>query len=202
MNRIYLDTSVYGGYYDPEFELWTKILFDKIEKGELEIIFSKLTDIELLSAPEKVKKLIDLIPENKIINVDISDRAIELAEQYLKENVVGKTSRADCTHIAIVTLNNADILVSWNFKHIVNINRIRGYNAVNYKLRHKILEIRTPREILNMNKTVKTKKDKNLIDELRQIRDKINLEIKDLSLEQLKQYWKTKETLHPTRAWQ
>lgn len=122
MNRIYLDTSVFGGYYDTEFELSTKILFDKIEKGEYNIIFSKLTDIELLPAPEKVKNLVDLIPENKIISVDISDEATELAELYLKENVVGKTSRADCTHIAIATLNNAYILVSWNFKHIVNVN--------------------------------------------------------------------------------
>lgn len=148
MNKIYLDTSVFGGYFDTEFELWTKILFDKIFKGEYKIIFSKLSDIELLPAPENVRKLIELIPESQIINVDITDEAIELAEQYLIENVVGKTSRADCTHIAIATLNNADILVSWNFKHIVNVNRIRGYNAVNYKYGHKILEIRTPREIL------------------------------------------------------
>ncbi len=148
MNKIYLDTSVFGGYFDTEFELWTKILFDKIFKGEYKIIFSKLSDIELLPAPENVRKLIELIPESQIINVDITDEAIELAEQYLIENVVGKTSRVDCTHIAIATLNNADILVSWNFKHIVNVNRIRGYNAVNYKYGHKILEIRTPREIL------------------------------------------------------
>jgi predicted nucleic acid-binding protein len=148
MNRIYLDTSVFGGYYDTEFELWTKILFEKIIKGEYKIIFSKLIDIELFSAPEQVKKIAELIPENNIIRVDITDEATELAEQYLSENVVGKTSRADCTHIAIATLNNADILVSWNFKHIVNINRIRGYNSVNYKFGHKILEIRTPREIL------------------------------------------------------
>jgi len=80
--------------------------------------------------------------------IGISDQALELAEQYLKENVVGKTSRGDCIHIALATLHNADILVSWNFKHIVNITRIRGYNSVNYKLGHKILEIRTPREIL------------------------------------------------------
>jgi hypothetical protein len=53
-----------------------------------------------------------------------------------------------------------------------------------------------------MNKTIETKKEKTLTDELRQIRDKINLEIQDLSMEQLKEYWKTKETLHPTRVWQ
>lgn len=148
MNRIYLDTSVFGGYYDSEFELWTKILFEKIINGEYKIIYSKLIDIELFSAPDQVKEIVELIPEKDIIRVDITDEANALAEQYLSENVVGKTSRADCTHIAIATLNNEDILVSWNFKHIVNINRIRGYNSVNYKYGHKILEIRTPREIL------------------------------------------------------
>lgn len=148
MNRIYLDTSVFGGYFDPEFELWTKILFDKIRKGEFKIIYSRMTDIELVPAPEKIKNLANSISENSIEFVDISDEATELAEEYLKENVVGKTSRADCIHIALATLNYADILVSWNFKHIVNVNRIRGYNSVNYKFGHKILEIRTPREIL------------------------------------------------------
>ena len=123
-------------------------MFNKIIAGEYKVIYSKLTDLELLPAPEKIKQLVELIPENLIEYIDISVEAIILAEEYLRENVVGKTSRADCTHIALVTLHHADILVSWNFKHIVNINRIRGYNAVNHKFGHKILEIRTPREIL------------------------------------------------------
>jgi hypothetical protein len=148
MNRIYLDTSVFGGYFDPEFELWTTILFDKIIKGEYKVIYSKLIDIELTGAPQKVKDLVNSLPISQLELTEISDEAIQLAENYLNENVVGKTSRADCIHIALATLNNADILVSWNFKHIVNVNRIRGYNAVNYKFGHKILEIRTPREIL------------------------------------------------------
>ena len=92
--------------------------------------------------------MINILPKTQNEVVEISDTALELAQQYLKENVVGKTSEADCVHIALATLNNVDILVSWNFKHIVNINRIRGYNSVNYKLGHKILEIRSPREIL------------------------------------------------------
>ena len=148
MERIYLDTSVFGGYFEPEFELWTKILFDKIREGEFRIIFSRLTDIELQPAPERVKQLAGDLPESMIEFIDISDQALELAGQYIEENVVGKTSQSDCIHIALATLHNADILISWNFKHIVNMHRIRGYNSVNYKLGHKILEIRTPREIL------------------------------------------------------
>ncbi len=148
MNRIYLDTSVFGGYFDTEFELWTKILFDKVIEGEYRVIYSKLVDIELTPAPQKVRILANSLPLTELELIEISDEALELADQYLKENVVGKTSRSDCVHIALATLNNADILVSWNFKHIVNVNRIRGYNSVNYKFGHKILEIRTPREIL------------------------------------------------------
>ena len=148
MNRIYLDTSVFGGYFDLEFELWTKMLFQRIINGEFKVIYSRLTDLELDPAPENVRNLASLIPEKCIEFVEIEDETIELAEQYIKDNVVGKTSRADCIHIALATINSADILVSWNFKHIVNINRIRGYNSVNYKLGYKLLEIRTPREIL------------------------------------------------------
>ena len=148
MNRIYLDTSIFGGYFDIEFELWTKILFEKIVNGEFKVIYSKLVDIELMPAPGKVRNLANSLPMSQLEFVEISDEAFELADQYLKENVVGKTSRSDCVHIALATLTLADILVSWNFKHIVNVNRIRGYNSVNYKFGHKILEIRTPREIL------------------------------------------------------
>lgn len=149
MERIYLDTSVFGGYFDPEFELWTKLLIDKIIKGEIKLLFSQLTEIELNRAPQYVKDLVNQIPNEHIEFLAITNEANQLANQYVKENVVGQTSLEDCRHIAIATLNNADILASWNFKHIVNVSRIRGYNAVNYKLGHKILEIRTPREILN-----------------------------------------------------
>ncbi len=149
MERIYLDTSVFGGFFDIEFEKWTKILFEKIYQGKYKILYSKLTDRELFPAPKRVKDLVLTIAENQIEIVEITEEAKELANKYISENVVGKTSIADCIHIALATVYDADILVSWNFKHIVNIIKIRGYNSINYRLGHKILEIRTPREILN-----------------------------------------------------
>lgn len=148
MEKIYLDTSVFGGYFEPEFELWTKILFNKIREGQYRLLYSRLTDNELIPAPENVKDLVLQIPDDYIEVLEITREATKLADKYIDEQVVGKTNRADCVHIALATLNNADILVSWNFKHIVNINRIRGYNSVNYRFGHQILEIRTPREIL------------------------------------------------------
>ncbi len=146
--RLYLDTSVFGGYFDAEFELWTKLLFDKIKEGKYIILYSQVNELELELAPERVKNLISLIPKDSLEFILNSTEAVNLAKLYLSENVVGHTSRTDCNHIALATLNRADILVSWNFKHIVNVNRIRGYNSVNVKLGHKSLEIRTPREIL------------------------------------------------------
>jgi predicted nucleic acid-binding protein len=146
--RIYVDTSVFGGYFEVEFERWTKPFIEKIITGEIILLYSQLTEIELTKAPLYVRELIQRIPAAHIEFLPVTDLSNELAEQYIKENVVGKTNIEDCRHIATATLNNADLLASWNFKHIVNMNRIRGYNSVNYKLGHKILEIRTPREII------------------------------------------------------
>ena len=78
--------------------------------------------------------------------IEITEEAVTLATEYINEKVVGRTSYADCLHIALATINRADFLVSWNFKHIVNIERIRGYNAINIKNGFKQLEIRSPRE--------------------------------------------------------
>ena len=79
----------------------------------------------------------------------MTEEAIALAKNYIKENVVGKTSFDDCVHIALATIYKVDILVSWNFKHIVNVYRIRGYNAVNLRLGYQTLEIRSPKDIIS-----------------------------------------------------
>lgn len=117
-------------------------------KREAIMLFSQITELELKNAPERVKNLVNDIPESNIEFLTFTQEVNDLTDKYLSEKVVGKTSRPDCLHIAMATLNNADILASWNFKHIVNINRIRGYNGVNYALGYKLLEIRTPREIV------------------------------------------------------
>jgi len=150
MERLYLDTSVFGGYFEPEFEYWTKILFERIKKGYYKLLLSELTNIELSKAPQNVKRVVLSVPPVQVENIEITNKATELADTYINENVVNRRSRGDCLHIALATISNADILVSWNFKHIVNINRIRGYNGVNYKHGYKMLEIRTPREILEV----------------------------------------------------
>ncbi len=150
IQRVYIDTSVVGGYFDEEFEFYTKLFFDKVEQGKFKVILSDILTTELQGAPDNVVAFFKSIPKKQIEYVAQTEDSIQLGEEYLNEGVVGKTSRTDCRHIALATLVNADILVSWNFKHVVNITRIRGYNSVNIKNGHRILEIRTPREILEL----------------------------------------------------
>lgn len=146
---IYVDTSVIGGYFDVEFENETKRLFENVEFGKYEIMYSSVTEDELLNAPVQVRNLLDTIPSEFKKKVLLTEEAVKLADTYIAENVVGKTSREDCFHIALATINKADILVSWNFKHIVNVFRIRGYNSVNLKLGYTQIDIRSPKDIVS-----------------------------------------------------
>ena len=148
--RIYVDTSVVGGFYDKEFDQATKALFRKVEKGEIILVVSELLEAELLRAPEHVRNHFDKYSKKQIQRVELTEEAKILADRYIAEQVVGVTSKADCQHIAMATINKVDVLVSWNFKHIVNLKRIRGYNSVNLKLNYTMLEIRTPKEIIEL----------------------------------------------------
>lgn len=147
--RIYIDTSVFGGFFDEEFSEHTIPFFKKLKNSDFTLLFSKVTQEELENAPEKVKNLVKSIPLITTEFLDLTDEAVDLANDYITENVVGQTSFADCLHIALATINRADFLVSWNFKHIVNIQRIRGYNSINIKKGFNQLEIRSPREFEN-----------------------------------------------------
>ena len=147
IKSAYLDTSVFGGYFDEEFSEPTVNFFDRIIRENIELIVSEVLTAELENAPEHVRTLLSSIPNNQIQSIDVNQEAEQLAKSYISEKVVGKTSYADCLHIALATLYNADILVSWNFKHIVNIDRIRGYNSVNLKQGYKMIEIYSPLEL-------------------------------------------------------
>ncbi len=80
--------------------------------------------------------------------VSLNEESITLASAYLEDGVVAESSLSDARHIAIATVEQVDILLSWNYKHIVNLNRIRLLNSVNLKLGYPALEIRSPREVL------------------------------------------------------
>jgi len=152
--RIYIDTSIVGGFFDKEFEKETKMLFERLENKEVVFVISDVLTGELENAPERVGALLDNYNKNCFEKVPLTDEARELADKYIAENVVGKTSYDDCCHIALATIHKVDILASWNFKHIVNLARIKGYNAVNLKNGHITLEIRNPKDLVDYGKGI------------------------------------------------
>lgn len=150
--RLYFDTSVFGGIYDIEFQQETEKLFRMVNKGKIVCVYSDLTEFELENAPEKVKEHFINLGKNTVEAVEITAEINDLAKEYIQEKVVGETSIDDCRHIACATINKVDYLVSWNFKHIVNVFRIRGYNSINIKNGYSQLDIRSPKDIIENEK--------------------------------------------------
>lgn len=149
--KVYTDTSVIGGCFDDEFKEWSNASFEEFCSGAKQIILSDLTLQELELARQEVREKIHEIPENHRVFITINDEAIQLAETYIQEGALTNKSYNDALHIALATLNNSGVLASWNFKHIVNLDRIRLYNSINLRLGYRVIEIRTPREILNLS---------------------------------------------------
>ena len=145
--RIYIDTSIVGGYFDDEFKDDTIALFNRFENNEVIFVISDLLELELLDAPEKVRNLLTRYAINKFDVIELTQEAFALADAYIAEKVVGKSSLEDCRHIALATINHVDVLASWNFKHIVNLDRIKGYNSVNLRLGYQMIEIRSPKDL-------------------------------------------------------
>jgi len=147
--RIYIDTSVVGGYFDEEFKEATIKLFDRLNNNEIIFVVSDLLDLELINAPLQVREHLLKYSADKFQRVELTEEAIKLADTYIDEKVVGRSSMEDCRHIAMATIHKVDVLASWNFKHIVNLDRIKGYNSVNLRLGYSMIEIRSPKDLVN-----------------------------------------------------
>ncbi|MEO6720655.1 MAG: PIN domain-containing protein [Ferruginibacter sp.] len=146
--RIYIDNSVLGGYYDEEFEEATRKLFKRIENKDFDIYFSEVNETELILAPRRVREVKDKIPEDCLHYVEIDDEAENLAQTYITEKALGKSSENDAYHIAIASVNRLDCLISWNFKHIVNFDKIKLFHSINIRSGYPTIDIRSPLEFL------------------------------------------------------
>jgi hypothetical protein len=81
--------------------------------------------------------------------VELTEEARTLAGHYIAAGVISPKMLADARHIGVATVNRVDVLASWNFKHIVNLKRVHGYNSINLREGYPLLEIRSPRELTN-----------------------------------------------------
>ena len=132
--KIYLDTSVIS-YLDqkdfPERMAETHKLWEKIKNGEFIAVISDITIRELNNCPETKKNvLLGFLRQIKFETVITEERTLEIAELFVDLKIMKKKNIDDCRHIAAAITSGCDVLVSWNFKYIVNHKTIVGVKAV------------------------------------------------------------------------
>jgi len=148
IRKVYIDTSVIGGVFDDEFSHYTKKLFSEFRKGLYIPVVSQITLFELQGAPPDVRIHFDSYSD-LIEHVPVTDEAVKLSRYYMFEGKMSSKQKTDAIHIAVATINRIDIVASWNFEHIVNLNKIVLFNAVNMKNGYPTIEIRNPRELIH-----------------------------------------------------
>ena len=147
--RVYMDTSVFGGYFDEEFEAGSRSLFDAIWRGKITPLVSETVARELADAPEQVRELFQRTLAGDCERIEVIPESIGLAQAYVQAGVVTEKYADDALHVASATLARADVIVSWNFRHLVNPARIRGFNGVNVAQGQSQVIILTPEDVAN-----------------------------------------------------
>jgi hypothetical protein len=144
--RAYVDTSVFGGVHDDEFRVGSERFFRAVREGAFTILSSEPLTIEIGSAPKHVRATYEAL-EAHMEPLITTDEAAELADAYLLAQVVPASSHVDALHVALASVARADVVVSWNFKHLVQLRRIRAFHAVNLLRGYPLIEIRSPLEV-------------------------------------------------------
>jgi len=145
--RVYVDTSVFGGCFDPEFAVESLRFFELVRRSLVTVLTSEIVFNELDLAPERVRRLPNDLPRGLLVRVPISREVVTLRDAFVAAKIVGPKSLYDATHVAAATVARADAITSWNFQHIVRLDKIRMYNAVSLESGYPPVSIVTPQEI-------------------------------------------------------
>ena len=148
--RVYADTSVYGGCFDEEFKKASRAFFREVSGGRFGLVVSETVQRELAEAPEEVKQVLAGLDMGNLEFIDSSSELTQLRDAYLQAGILGGASQDDAEHIAAASVAEVDLVVSWNFKHIVHFDKIAGFGAVNLLHGYKPLRIHAPQEVVEL----------------------------------------------------
>ena len=146
--RVYIDTSIVGGKFDPEFQKASLKFYEQVKENKFRLIISTLVQEEIAAAPARVRKFFDELKSDAAL-IEVTEPALKLREAYLKANIVSKKNSNDALHVALATVNNCPIIVSWNFKHIVHFEKITLYNSINILEGYQQIAIYSPMEVIS-----------------------------------------------------
>jgi len=145
--RIYIDTSVIGGCFDYEFASWSNGLMEDFRSGRYQAVLSDITAAEIEPAGDQIRQLYAELLDIGSEVLQVTEEVLNLATAYSVHGILSNRFKNDMLHIAIATIANVDVVVSWNFRHIVRLDKIRLFNAVNIEMGYRILSIYSPREV-------------------------------------------------------
>ena len=143
--RLYLDSTVIKGCGDPEFDRWSWSLLQDFRSGIYCPVISTLVQDELAGANSAVSEALAALMECRPKVIEVTEKAQTLADLYLDRKILTEAFRNDALHVALATLEEADALVSWNYRNILHISKLRQYITVNLELGLRPLQIRSPR---------------------------------------------------------
>ena len=144
---LYLDTSVIGGSFDDEWKVATQELWRQMEAGRSQFLTSAVTADELSTAPGRVRALFaDTFPAEALPGITVESE--RLAAASMERHILPPRYTDDARHVAVCTVTQLEYLVSWNFKHLVNVEREKGFNAVNLLQGYRPIRIVNPLELI------------------------------------------------------
>lgn len=150
--KVYLDTSVisYLKQEDtPDKMQDTLTLWEMFKDKKYEVYLSKLTLKEVFQCPEPKRQiLLGYLGQIDYVEVSASGESLVLAEKIIDMGILRPKSFDDCQHIALAIISNCDCIISWNFKHIVNIKTIHGVRAITNLEGYKMIDILNPSVLL------------------------------------------------------
>jgi hypothetical protein len=139
---------VFGGCLDEEFATDSQRLFEEVRQGLHLLLVSDVVIRELQAAPQAVQSILLGLPRHFVLPVVVTAEIQALCDEYLRAGVVGRRWIDDATHVAAATVARADAIVSWNFQHIVHLDKMKAYNVVNLIQGYGFLTILTPKEVI------------------------------------------------------
>jgi predicted nucleic acid-binding protein len=144
---VYAETSVFGGVFDDEFKEPSEAFVDALVAGSFALVTSEVVRQEIAAAPQAVRQLFDaMLPVAQIVTV--TSETLQLQQAYLSAGIVSERFATDALHVALATVSGASMIVSWNFRHIVNFQKIPKYNAVNKLHGYGDIAIYSPLEVV------------------------------------------------------
>ena len=146
--KVYLDTSTISHLFAddaPEKMHDTRKLWERCIDNEYDIFISDIVTNEIRQCSEpKRGQMLEKLRQIDFQVLPETDEINELANEYIKGGVLKEKSIDDCLHIAYAVINYCDVIVSWNFKHLVNFKTINKVKIINTIHRYKEIGIITP----------------------------------------------------------